>query len=99
MLTFWLSFLFLFEAKLRKKWLLYLSYTVNSFKIFDSTFFRRADDAKNEIHIPSDVLERLSQADMKSTLSTNYATNYAASSTAYPVARVVGDDEKDFVLF
>lgn len=50
---------------------------------------RRYDDAKTEIHLPSDVIDRLStHRSLHSSLSTNY-----------PVARVVGDDEKDFVLF
>lgn len=56
--------------------------------------FRRADEAKSEIHLPADMLERLSQRDVLDTVSSHYA-----GSTAYPVARVVGDDEKDFVLF
>ncbi|XP_053387905.1 multiple epidermal growth factor-like domains protein 6 isoform X10 [Mercenaria mercenaria] len=50
---------------------------------------RRYDDAKTEIHLPSDVIERLS----------THRSLHSTTSTNYPVARVVGDDEKDFVLF
>ena len=51
--------------------------------------YRQATDAKSEIHLPSDVLERLS----------THRSHHSTISSQYPVARVVGDDEKDFVLF
>ena len=51
--------------------------------------FRRADEAKSEIHLPSDIIDRLS----------THHSLHDGTSLQYPVARVVGDDEKDFILF
>lgn len=50
---------------------------------------RKASDAKHEIHLPSDMIDRLS----------THRSHHSTISSQYPVARVVGDDEKDFVLF
>ncbi|KAH3875420.1 hypothetical protein DPMN_038686 [Dreissena polymorpha] len=53
---------------------------------------RNAENAKNEIFLPSELLEGLSNHQSVHDL-------HEHESTSYPVARVVGDDENDFVLF
>ncbi|KAH3875432.1 hypothetical protein DPMN_038698 [Dreissena polymorpha] len=53
---------------------------------------RNAENAKNEIFLPSELLEGLSNHHSVHDL-------HEHESTSYPVARVVGDDENDFVLF
>ncbi|KAH3875388.1 hypothetical protein DPMN_038653 [Dreissena polymorpha] len=60
---------------------------------------RRAEDAKSEIHIPEDILERLSHKGYTPQVSARDLHSQYSTSLPNPNYNLDGDDETDFVLF